>query len=58
MSETACERERSILEDQVQRLSRALAKTHDSLTVKDQEVQRVQAELVFSSRELQNVIAA
>ena len=39
------ERERSILEDQVQRLTRALAKTHDALTAKEAEVQRVQAEL-------------
>jgi hypothetical protein len=52
------ERERSIIEDQVKRLTRALAKTHDALTAKDQEVQRVQAELVVSSRQLQKERAA
>ena len=45
MGDAKRERERSILEDQVQRLTRALATTHDALTAKEAEVQRVQAEL-------------
>ncbi len=49
--EAQLERERSILEDQVQRLTRALAKTHDALTAKEAEVQRVQAELEVKERD-------
>ena len=39
------ERERNILQDQVDRLSRALAKTHDALTLSQNETSALQQEL-------------
>lgn len=39
------ERERSVLEDQVQRLSKALARTHDELVCREEEISSLQLEV-------------